>query len=167
MRYYSSECPVLSATDGVSYEISVTGCHFHCHNCQNPELQNFSLGKLIDDNLTNYIIKDIHKYYDSDKIDNIDLIGGEPLDQDHDELVKFLSVLRSEFPKLGIWIYTGHEIDEVKTDILQLCDYIKCGQYVEELRSNNGFKSEYGPVLITSNQYIVKTTDELSKRGVL
>lgn len=162
MRYYSSECPVLSATDGISYEISVAGCHFHCKNCQNPDLQDFSAGSELNEELLSNLINDIQKY--RLKIDNIDIIGGEPLDQPHDEFVKFLSVLKDKFSELNIWIYTGYEINQVSNDILELVDYIKCGQYIEELKSDDGFKSEYGPTLVTSNQYIVKCKDELERR---
>lgn len=164
MRYYSSECPVLSATDGISYEISVCGCHFHCKNCQNPELQDFNNGEELTNNLLNNIIEDIRKYYNKGLIDNIDIIGGEPLDQNRSEFIAFLEIIKEKFPKLGIWIYTGYEIEDIPDRILELSDYIKCGRYIEELRNENGFKSKYGPSLITSNQYIIKCSDELKRR---
>lgn len=165
MRYYSSECPILSATDGVSYEISVCGCHFHCKNCQNPELQDFNAGKELTNDLLNEIVNDINKYYKRGLIDNIDIIGGEPLDQNRFKFVEFLKRIKKEFPKLGIWIYTGYEISDISNEILELSDYIKCGQYIDELRNNDGFKSKYGPSLITSNQYIVKCSEELERRN--
>lgn len=163
MRYYSSECPVLAATNGISYEIAVAGCNFHCKGCQNPELQDFNAGQELDELLMNSLINDIRKY--ESRIDNIDIIGGEPLDQPFDDLISFLSMLKSNFPNKGIWIYTGYEISQISSDILELCDYIKCGQYKEELRSDDGFKSEFGPWLVTSNQYIIKCEDELKRRN--
>lgn len=163
MRYYSSECPVLSATNGISYEISLCGCHFHCRNCQNAELQDFNAGDAMTESLINKIVDDIKRY--RLKIDNIDIIGGEPLDQNHNEFINFLKILKKTFPELGIWVYTGYEISQVPTDVLELVDYIKCGQYIEELKSKDGFKSKYGPTLATSNQYIIKCSHELCRRN--
>jgi len=163
MRYYSSECPILSATDGLSYEIALTGCHFNCKGCHNKNLQDFNVGTELNRYNLGLLIDDIGFY--RTRIDNIDIIGGEPLDQNHDEFLAFLQILKNRFPELGIWIYTGYEIHQVPSDILRYSDYIKCGRYIEKLRSDDGFKSEYGPTLATSNQYIIKCSDELANRG--
>lgn len=166
MNYYSSACPVLASTDGVAYELVITGCHQNCPGCHSPHLHDFNEGTPINEVLENEIVNDIKKYSDCDKIDNICIIGGEPLDQNHNDLIKFLSRLRTEFKNLGIWVYTSYDIKDVPTDVLKLTDYIKCGKYVEELKTDSGFKSEYGPTLATSNQYIVKSSDIIAERGV-
>lgn len=166
MRYYSKEVPVLAATDGVSYEIAVAGCHFNCPNCQNPHLQSFDAGVDFDDKVIISLLTDIKHYYDKEMIDNIDIIGGEPLDQDREKFKHFLHLLKKNFPKLRIWIYTGYESFDIPDDILHLCDYIKCGRYMENLRgTGDGFKSRFGPYLITSNQYIINCEEELKRRG--
>lgn len=162
MQYYSSECPVLGATDGVSYEIAVAGCHFGCRGCQNPDLQNFNAGSVLEGEVLQHLLEDIHKYYDKQMIDNIDLVGGEPLDQSG--LSDFLKLIRKEFPKLKIWIYTGYEKEKIPDSLLGLSDYIKCGQYIESWRNDEGFRSEFGPILATSNQYIIKCSKELEGR---
>ena len=162
MYYYASSVPVLAATDGVSYEIAVSGCHFKCKGCQNKELQCKKSGIYVSDEVLSKIVKDIHTYYDKGLLDSIDIIGGEPLDQNRERFLEFLDCLKSEFPKLKIWIYTGYEIHDVDSEILKRCDYIKCGQYIEELRQDTD--SGYGPILATSNQYIIDCKVELSTR---
>lgn len=133
-----------------SLDIYFSGCNPpHCKECQNPELWKFV-------NKNNYIkkFKDIEekvKNFDT-LIENIMLFGGEPLDQNHDEFLDFLNKLKTLNKK--VYLFTRYDIDEVPENIKFLCNYIKCGRYLPELKTNDNIM--YGITLATSNQKIYK-----------
>lgn len=145
-------------------EIYLSGCKGWCKGCHSPHTHDFNAGldlndkqfrqKLIDD------IKSKEKF-----IDNIVILGGEPLDNPMNELSEFINDLRSELPsRVDFWLYTHFELSIIKEryqEAFLLFNYIKCGKYVEELHSKDGFKdSMTGVTLATSNQYIVKIERE-------
>lgn len=133
-----------------SLDIYFSGCNPpHCPGCHNEELWEF-----VDDN--NYLekfekIKNKIKEFD-DLIKNIMLFGGEPLDQNLEELEDLLIKLKTL--NRPIWLFTHYNLDEVPSNIKVLCDYIKTGRYLRELKTNNNIM--YGITLATSNQHIYK-----------
>lgn len=133
-----------------SLEIYLSGCKPpHCKHCSNPDTWCFSQG-------TNWSqFKDqIQKRCteDHNMIENIMIFGGEPLDQDLNELSNLLTFLRAFNKK--IWVFTKYDISEVPEGILKLCDYIKTGRYLEDQKSDNNIQC--GIKLATSNQKIIK-----------
>ena len=93
MRYYESAYPVFASTDGVAYEIYLSGCHGYCEGCHSPHTHDFSTGLDLNDRLTmSNLMGDIKFRYDKGEVDNIVIIGGEPLDQPENELLDFLDV---------------------------------------------------------------------------
>lgn len=137
-----------------SFDIYMAGCKgdngVHCTHCHNPETWNFNQGYKYDKKYFKYIKKTVKEF--NDMIENIMIFGGEPLDQNHDELLHFLFDLKQLNKK--IWIFTRYKIDDIPKEILQLCDYIKCGAYRPELSCDDNI--EYGITLATSNQKIYK-----------
>lgn len=133
-----------------SLDIYVAGCNGnpHCTSCQNPESWDFKLGTEYDDKYFNYLEKRI-KEFDL-LIENIMIFGGEPLDQDEDELIQLLFDL--EHCNKKIWIFTRYEINEISDNIKFFCDYIKTGRYEENLSCEDNV--QYGIKLATSNQKI-------------
>ena len=135
-------------------EIYFSGClgNPHCKGCFSPETWEFNQGSPY-----KTIIKDIEKQiiqFD-DMITKIMVFGGEPLDQNISELKEFLHKIKI-FDK-EIWIFTHYEFDVAKDilgDAITLCDYIKCGAYLEELTTDSNI--QYGVKLATSNQKIYK-----------
>lgn len=135
-----------------SLDIYVAGCSGipHCTNCQNPESWNFAFGEKYD---FNYYTKLQSKINDFNyMIENIMVFGGEPLDQNHDELLHFLFDLKS-FNK-GIWLFTRYDINEIPNEIKHICNYIKTGRYIPNLKVEKNL--QYGINLATSNQKIYK-----------
>jgi anaerobic ribonucleoside-triphosphate reductase activating protein len=138
-----------------SLDIYVAGCRGnpHCHGCHNPESWSFNQGK----NYTEeYYEKLKQKIKDFDlMIDNIMIFGGEPLDQNHDELLNLLFDLKGFNKK--IWLFTRYEIDKIPEEIKILCDYIKTGKYIKELKCDGNV--QFGIKLATSNQKIYRIGD--------
>jgi anaerobic ribonucleoside-triphosphate reductase activating protein len=132
-----------------SYEIYVSGCHGKCVNCHNPELHDFNLGTPYKAWIPK--IKGRLKSF-SELIDWVWVLGGEPLMQDIEELIDLLKELKSL--NKPIMLFTGFDYDYVPKEIIALCDYIKCGAYVEELRTDDNI--QYGVPLASSSQKIYK-----------
>lgn len=136
-----------------SLDIYIAGCNGnpHCTNCHNPESWDFNQG-------INYTGEYFNKYIKqkcndfSSLIENIMVFGGEPNDQDKDELLHLLFDLKSLNKK--IWIFTRYDLKQLPKFELELCDYIKCGKYIPELTIENN--TQYGIKLATSNQKIYK-----------
>ncbi len=136
-------------------EIYLSGCigKPHCKGCFSPETWEFSQGTNYQEALEKDIKLQIENF--DDMIDKIMLFGGEPLDQNINELSDFLNQI-STFKK-EIWIFTHYDFDKAKQilgNLIGLCNYIKCGAYIEELKCEDNI--QYGVKLATSNQKIYK-----------
>lgn len=138
-----------------SLEIYLAGCSgnkngCHCEGCHNPESWDFNNGEVYN---KTYLLKICEKINSFDKlIQNIMIFGGEPNDNDKSELKSFLFDLK-QFQK-PIWLFTRYYKEELPKFEFELCDYIKCGEYNKDLKSDNN--EQYGIKLATSNQYILK-----------
>ncbi len=133
-----------------SLDIYISGCQGpHCKGCHNPQLWDFNKGQYWTNwckKITDYVI-DFNQY-----INNIMIFGGEPLDQDINELVKLLGWL--ELFNKRIWLFTGRELlDNVPVEVLSYLDYIKIGSYREDRVPGINF---FGIELASSNQIIYK-----------
>lgn len=132
-----------------SLDIFLAGCKgkngVHCDGCHNPQSWNFNQGEYYKEQIEN--INDKISKYDI-MIDKVCIFGGEPLDQNIDELVDFINHIKKE-----IWLFTRFDIEEVDERVLEVVDYIKCGEY------DNTKLTPYisfGFELASSNQKIFK-----------
>lgn len=135
-----------------TFEIYVAGCNAnpHCDDCHNPELWNFENGNIYEDRLKKELISKIDRF--TDIIDSIWLLGGEPLDQNIEELRNLIVDIKSS--NKPIWLFTRYELKDVPTSILPLCDYVKCGRHYRDKLSDTNI--QYGVTLSTYNQRIYK-----------
>ena len=130
-------------------EIYIAGCKKpHCKGCSNPELWKFNQGKPYKD----AIHKISKKIKENDIIQNVFLVGGEPLDQDINELEDFINMLLE--CGIKIWLFTKYSIDKVPVGIKSLCSYIKCGKYDKSKLSKDYV--QYGVKIASTNQRIYK-----------
>lgn len=91
--------------------------------------------------------------------DHICILGGEPLDQDEDELVVLFEHLKKFFPNKPLWLYTHFELEDVSPNIIRYLDYIKTGKYEKHLETA---PEQYGVYLASSNQVIHKLCGNLN-----
>ena len=136
-----------------SFEIVVSGCvgecGVHCKGCHSPETWSFDIGNYYESQMSTIIHK-INQAYDL--IDWIWVYGGEPLDNNIEELEDMLIQLRDT--NKPIMLFTRYDFNKVPENIKKLCSYIKCGAYKEELVVNDNI--QFGVKLATSNQKIYK-----------
>lgn len=134
-----------------SYDIFLSGCNAtpKCEDCHNPEAWDFKCGT----DWKSHIAK-INKavLLFKNNIDKFFILGGEPLDQDREQFVLFITGLR-EYGK-PLWLFTRFELNEIPEEIKEMFDYIKTGRYIPELSTKDNI--QYGVRLATSNQKIYK-----------
>lgn len=146
-RYDLVNTPIA---DTATFTVWFAGCTHGCKGCQNKELWNPDNGEYFSpQELHDLIIKETQKT----NIRTVTLLGGEPLQQDLDELYELcISLFKSNF---NIWLYTGYDFNHAGQLLHPVMEYlhtIKCGKYIEELRL------EDGSFPITSNQMVYSKT---------
>ena len=111
----------------------------HCPGCQNPETWDFEGGKELPTDIRGQIIKAICA---NGIIRNFSILGGEPLcDQNLDEVKQIVTSVRSAFPHIKIFIWTGYTLEELLQQnderiisILSQIDTLIDGRYIESKR---------------------------------
>ena len=126
---------------GIRVVVFLQGCTRHCANCHNPETWPLKGGRSVrPEDLAAEIIQ--HSF-----TNRVTISGGEPLLQG-DELVKLLALLKQAGFELAL--YTSWDQGSVPADVMKLIDYLKTGEYVDELRST------VTPYVGSTNQLFVK-----------
>ena len=101
-------------TSGISVSIYFTSCDFNCKNCFNKEFQDYNYGfdftKEIKDNIFRYIDNNI------DYIDNLAILGGEPLHINNiNSVINLCEEFKLKFPDKKIWLWTGYKFEMLVT----------------------------------------------------
>ena len=110
---------------GVRTVVFFQGCDIHCKGCQNPSSWN------IEDGIP-YDVEELVDLLKQKEINKkLTLSGGEPLLQKN-AVIELIDKL----PDFDIVLYTGHDLNEVPSEILQKINYIKTGAFVEELKTS-------------------------------
>lgn len=110
-------------------------CSHHCKNCHNPSTWSKNGGNEFNKN----ILDDIIKYFSTvPYAKRLTISGGDPMDN-----IGLTNIIASEFkylfPEKKLWIYTGYTYEYLKEKIeykaiLELCDVLVDGRYIDELR---------------------------------
>lgn len=129
MNYWKIKKFDIANGSGLRTSIWVTGCHFHCKDCFNQELWEFSSGKLFD----SVAEKELFEKLSDSHCQGLSVLGGEPLMQGQD-MVNLLQKVKSMYPPKDIWIWTGFYLeealqDETRKKILSYCDVVVDGRF--------------------------------------
>jgi anaerobic ribonucleoside-triphosphate reductase activating protein len=133
-------------------EIYTAGCNGNpkCEDCHNPESWDFTLGEEYNNDYFEKIKANVNEF--PSLIDNIMILGGEPLDNQIHDIREFLIDLKTL--DKDIWLFTRYQLCIIPKMILELCDYVKCGSYKKDLKTDNNIW--FGVQLASSNQVIYK-----------
>jgi anaerobic ribonucleoside-triphosphate reductase activating protein len=134
-----------------AFEIYISGCNGTCDGCFNPELKDFQFGKQFNTEVIESLLLKITEF--NSIIENIWILGGDPLDQEQFDLIQLLSILKKNTNK-SLWLWTRYDLNNISMNIKQYCDYIKVGAYIPNFSADNNV--HYGVKLQTSNQKIFK-----------
>ena len=118
---------------GIRTTIFVTGCTHKCHNCFNEDYQDFDFGDPWTQKETDEVIKDLKL----DEVKGLTILGGEPF-QNEVDLLEVLRDIKKEVQK-DIWIFSGYTYEEILKDenkkkLLEECDILVDGRFVEALK---------------------------------
>ena len=128
---------------GVRTSLFVSGCTHKCKGCFNSEAWDFNYGEPFTKEIEDKIIKSL----DSEFIDGLSLLGGEPFEPENQKaLYPFLKRVKEIYPNKDIWCYTGYLFDKellndsrAKTDItldmLSLIDVLVDGRFIESQKN--------------------------------
>lgn len=131
-----------------------SGCSKKCKGCCSPELQD-STGKQCDsDELALFVNCRIIET----GADGVTVSGGDPLEQDKEEMLAFLKSLIAK----DILVFTGYTEEEVKKlgwyeALREIGVTLKCGRYVQE-------KDAGHPLMGSSNQSITCLSPMMTSR---
>jgi anaerobic ribonucleoside-triphosphate reductase activating protein len=109
---------------GVRTVVFFQGCDLRCKGCQNKSTWDMKSGTEVEvAELAALLKKEVCNK-------KITFSGGEPLMQ-AEGLIELCKLLGG----FSIAVYTGHELEEVPSELLDHIDYIKTGSFREELKT--------------------------------
>ena len=122
---------------GVCVSFWTQGCPHKCPGCHNPETWDFDGGKELPTDIKGQIIKAICA---NGIIRNFSILGGEPLcPQNLEEVDNIITSVRTAFPHIKIFIWTGYTLEELQKiknfhiiNILSQIDVLIDGLYKED-----------------------------------
>ena len=123
---------------GIRLTIFISGCNHNCDGCHSPESHDFNYGKEFtieeQDNILDIFENESMIY------DGITISGGDPI-YSYEEVLEFIKRFKSRFPDKTVWLYTGFELEDVKSiastfpeNILDYIDTIVTGPFIKELK---------------------------------
>lgn len=105
-----------AAAPGWSVSVYVSGCHFHCPGCHNPEAQDFNYGEEFTAETFNKIRDAL---YANGVKRSLCILGGEPLAPENRLLVsRLISFCRQAYPWLQTYVWTGYTMEEIEANRL-------------------------------------------------
>lgn len=139
MNYASVRTCDIANGPGVRVSLFVSGCSHKCPGCFNEEAWDYNYGKEFTDEVLNEIITSISL---PGRI-GFTVLGGEPLDpQNRKEVNRIITEIRSLYPSLSIWVYTGgvyesltKENDPDLESIFDLIDVLVDGPFVMDKKN--------------------------------
>lgn len=136
MRFAKIENFEIRNGKGIGISLYTQGCRFHCKNCFNSELWDIFGGKEWTEEVEDKFISLASSSY----LNRISILGGEPLiDENLDAIYHLIKRIKEIYPNKKVWLYSGYTYEELKNDpkrlkIVEMCDILVEGRYVDELR---------------------------------
>ena len=118
---------------GVRVSLFVSGCTHRCKGCFNAEAWDYNFGKPF----TKYVEDTIISLLDHSWIDGLSLLGGEPFEPEHQEvLLGLLERVRRELPTKTVWAYSGYTFEEIQdSPLLDYVDILVDGEFMEDKKN--------------------------------
>lgn len=100
MNYSKLNTADIVSGNGVRVSLFVSGCTLQCVGCHNPEAWNFDYGTKYTSETEEEILDATSKPY----IKGLSLLGGEPYNQESNDLVRLVEKFKERHPEKDIWI---------------------------------------------------------------
>lgn len=129
MRYAKIRAFDIANGYGVRTTLFVSGCSHKCEGCFNVEAQSFSYGEIWNEDIE----KEFMSYVNNPNIVGVNILGGEPLEQDN-SLDNLLIRIKKETNK-NIWLWSGYTYEEIinshkKLKTISLVDVLVDGRFI-------------------------------------
>lgn len=122
MKFVNVDVVFQEVPDEISLCFTISGCTLKCKGCHSTYLW-FDVGQELTEDV---LIQHLTKY--TGMITNIIFMGGE---WESDNLLKLLKLCKNY--KYKTTLYTGLDLSEVPSNLMEYLDYLKVGRWVEEL----------------------------------
>lgn len=110
MNYSEIKTADVSNGPGVRISLFVSGCTHRCKGCFNPETWEFTYGS----EFTPYVLDQIIAKLKPTYIKGFTILGGDPMmTQNLQDVASIVTRVRSEYPSISIWLYTGYTWEEI------------------------------------------------------
>ena len=159
MNYHNiTHCDTLNGS-GIRTTLWVAGCEHHCKNCHNPSTWDVNSGIPFDAEAMTELIQSLGNDY----VSGLTLSGGDPMHPSNRETVlEICKVVKEQFPKKNIWMYTGYTFEEIKEHpVLQYVDVLVDGRFVEDLKDINLHW------VGSSNQRVISVSETLKQNKII
>ena len=160
MRYNKIRKMDIANGPGVRVSIFMQGCDFHCKNCFNSETWDFKGGE----EFTDETIEKVLKLCESDYIEGLSILGGEPMHPTNIKgTTKLAKLFKEKFPNKNLWAWSGFKYDKYLKDkeIVNYLDVLVDGQYVDNL---------HDPTLKwkgSSNQRVINMPETIKQNKII
>lgn len=146
---------------GVRVSLFVSGCTFKCKGCFNEIAQDFNYGKEFTKEIEDLIIQHLK----DENIVGINILGGEPMQQDSKTILNLVKRIKKETGK-NIWMWSGFLFEDLiknqeKLEILNYIDILVDGRFKLEQRD---IKLKYRG---SSNQRVIDVQKSLKSKSVI
>ena len=118
---------------GIRCSLFVSGCTHRCKGCFNEDYRNFRYGNEWNSEIEDKFMEMIQ----NSQVKGVTFLGGEPMDQMHDDvLLNLIKRIKNETKK-NIWVYSGYTYEQImkhekRKKILSFCDVLVDGLFVLE-----------------------------------
>jgi anaerobic ribonucleoside-triphosphate reductase activating protein len=147
---------------GLRMVLFVSGCNHDCKGCCAPQTHDPDYGRKFD----NDTLEEIYEYLGRDYTSGITFSGGEPLYESNlEEIYNLIVDIKEKFPTKNIWLYTGYTFEDAMQDkdrakILELCDVVVDGEYIEDLKDDSSWGG-------SANQRIIDVKETLDEGNIV
>ena len=166
MRYLTIYTDSISDGLGIRVSAYFAGClpnkcgNKNCPGCHNPEAQKFTAGEEYTEETKNYILGLCRNPYIAD----LTICGGEPYDQDENQLIELLKAVHKQNQNKNVWIYTGYEFEQIKNrELTKYADVLVVGPFILEQRDISDANRWRG----SRNQRVINVPESLKSNQII
>ena len=110
---------------GCRTSLFVSGCTHHCPGCFQPETWDFEYGEPYTQTVEDYIVRTL----ESDYINGLTILGGEPMEPANQEALLPLIRRVHGMDNKTIWVYSGYTWEELTGESASRCR----GEHTDEI----------------------------------
>lgn len=134
MNYIGLNLCDMANGPGCRVSLFVSGCTLHCKGCFNRKSWNFNAGLPFTKETQSKILTALSNPY----ISGLSLLGGDPLEPEHESTLVKLCKAVKEIQGKTIWIWTGRLYEQIKDrELIKYADILIDGPFKKRLHSKD------------------------------